>query len=127
MTVRVETPSTLEIQEGPITEPEAFKARGYWSLVFIRFWRDKLAVVSGVFIVLLFISAFVAAEADEDELPVAACLDHVRLSRGAERDLNRRRSVDAYRHDRGESISKHARLPPIRIQLDVPRPSEVSP
>ena len=69
----------------------------------------------------------VAAEADEDEFPVAACLDHFRLSRGAERDLNRRRSVDAYRHDRGESISKHARLPPIRIQLDVPRALKVSP
>jgi len=34
------------------------KARGYWELVFIRFRRDKLAVVSFGFIVFLFAAAF---------------------------------------------------------------------
>jgi peptide/nickel transport system permease protein len=65
VTVRVDTPSALEIQEGPIAEPEAVKARGYWTLVLRRFRRDKLAVVSLGFIVLLFLSAFIGA-------PVAA-------------------------------------------------------
>ena len=37
------------------------KARGYWELVWIRFKRDKLALLSLGFIVLLFISAFIAA------------------------------------------------------------------
>ena len=67
MTVRVDTSSAVEVPFGVPAEPEAFKARGYWSLVFIRFRRDKLAVVSGVFIVLLFISAFAVA-------PLAALL-----------------------------------------------------
>jgi peptide/nickel transport system permease protein len=66
VTVRVDTPSALEIQEGPVA-PEAVKARGYWALVLIRFRRDKLAVVSFGFVVFLFISAFVGA-------PIAAHL-----------------------------------------------------
>ncbi len=65
MTVRVDTPSALEIQEGPVAEPEAVKARGYWNLVLIRFRRDKLAVLSLGFIIFLFLSAFIGA-------PVAA-------------------------------------------------------
>jgi peptide/nickel transport system permease protein len=48
-------------------EPAAVKARGYWTLVFARFKRDKLAVISFGFIVLLFFSAFVGG-------PVAAHL-----------------------------------------------------
>jgi peptide/nickel transport system permease protein len=46
---------------------EAVKARGYWDLVWTRFKRDKLAVVSVGFIVFLFLGAFVGA-------PVAARL-----------------------------------------------------
>jgi len=34
------------------------KARGYWELVWVRFRRDKLAVISAGFIVCLFIAAF---------------------------------------------------------------------
>ena len=61
MTVRVDTPSALDIPlDGP-AEPEAVKARGYWELVFIRFRRDKLAVISFGFIVFLFASAFAGA------------------------------------------------------------------
>jgi peptide/nickel transport system permease protein len=61
VTVRVDTPSALDIPlDGP-AEPEAVKARGYWELVFIRFRRDKLAVISFGFIVFLFASAFAGA------------------------------------------------------------------
>jgi len=67
VTVRVDTPSALEIQEGPVAESETVKARSYWALVLIRFRRDKLAVVSLGFIVFLFLSAFVGG-------PVAAHL-----------------------------------------------------
>ncbi|TML76373.1 MAG: ABC transporter permease [Actinobacteria bacterium] len=58
MTVRVDTPSAVEIPLGPPAEAEVVKARGYWELVFIRFRRDKLAVVSFGFIVFLFAAAF---------------------------------------------------------------------
>ena len=61
MTVRVDTPSAVEIPSGPAVEPEAVKARGYWELVFIRFRRDRLAVASFGFIVFLFFAAFVGA------------------------------------------------------------------
>jgi peptide/nickel transport system permease protein len=37
------------------------KARGYWELVWLRFRRDRIAVASGLFIVLLFIIAFAGA------------------------------------------------------------------
>jgi peptide/nickel transport system permease protein len=40
-------------------EPEAVKARGYWELVWIRLKRDRLAIVSGIFIVFLFLACFV--------------------------------------------------------------------
>jgi peptide/nickel transport system permease protein len=40
---------------------EAVRARGYWELVWIRFKRDKVAIVSGVFIVLLIFVAFAGA------------------------------------------------------------------
>jgi len=67
VTVRVDTSSPVEIPlDGPAA-PEAVKARGYWSLVLIRFRRDRLAVASGLFIVFLFIAAFVVA-------PIAAKL-----------------------------------------------------
>jgi len=58
VTVRVDTPSAVEIPLGPPAEAEVVKARGYWELVFIRFRRDKLAVVSFGFIVFLFAAAF---------------------------------------------------------------------
>jgi ABC-type dipeptide/oligopeptide/nickel transport system permease subunit len=61
VTVRVDTPSAVEIPLGPVAEPEAVKARGYWELVFIRFRRDRLAVASFGFIVFLFFAAFVGA------------------------------------------------------------------
>jgi len=66
VTVRVDT--TLEVPvDAPPSEPEAVKARGYWSLVLARFRRDKLAVASLGFIVFLFLSAFIGG-------PVAAHL-----------------------------------------------------
>jgi peptide/nickel transport system permease protein len=43
------------------------KARGYWELIWIRFKRDRVAVASIVFIVLLLLAAFVGA-------PIAAHL-----------------------------------------------------
>jgi peptide/nickel transport system permease protein len=43
--------------EDLVIEPEV-KARGYWELVWIRFKRDKLAIVSLGFIVFLFITAW---------------------------------------------------------------------
>ena len=49
----------------PAEPLEAVKARGYWELVFVRFMRDKLAVVSLGFVVFLFLAAFIGA-------PVAA-------------------------------------------------------
>jgi peptide/nickel transport system permease protein len=61
VTVRVDTPSAVEIQLGGPAEPEAVKARGYWELVLIRFRRDKLAVTSFGFIVFLFAAAFAGA------------------------------------------------------------------
>jgi peptide/nickel transport system permease protein len=61
VTVRVDTPSTLDVPVGAPAEPEAVKARGYWELVFIRFRRDKLAVGSFGFIVFLFAAAFIGA------------------------------------------------------------------
>jgi peptide/nickel transport system permease protein len=39
----------------------AVRARGYWELVWIRFKRDKIAVASGIVIILLVLIAFVGA------------------------------------------------------------------
>jgi peptide/nickel transport system permease protein len=61
VTVRVDTPSAVEIPSGPVAELEQVKARGYWVGVLLRFRRDKLAVVSAGFIVFLFLAAFVGA------------------------------------------------------------------
>ena len=38
---------------------EAVKARGYWELIWIRFRRDRLALASIGFIILLILMAFV--------------------------------------------------------------------
>ena len=48
-----------------------------------------------------------------DERPVAARLERFGFCRDAERDLNRRRCVYPYGHDRGEGISKQGVVPPI--------------
>jgi ABC-type dipeptide/oligopeptide/nickel transport system permease subunit len=40
---------------------EHVKARGYWELVWLRFRRDKFAIVGGAFIVLLILAAFIGA------------------------------------------------------------------
>src|SRR5436190_23294172 len=37
------------------------RARGYWELVWIRFRRDKVAIASGIFIILLILTAFAGA------------------------------------------------------------------
>src|SRR3954467_3459529 len=37
------------------------RARGYWELVWIRFRRDKIAITSGIAIIVLLITAFVGA------------------------------------------------------------------
>ena len=42
-------------------ETEAVRARGYWELVWRRFRRDKVAIASGIFIILLILVAFVGA------------------------------------------------------------------
>jgi peptide/nickel transport system permease protein len=58
VSVRVDTPSALDIPAGAAPEPEAVKARGYWELVWIRFKRDKIALLSFGVVILLFASAF---------------------------------------------------------------------
>src|SRR3954469_1962707 len=40
---------------------EAVRARGYWELVWRRFRRDKVAIASGIFIIMLILVAFVGA------------------------------------------------------------------
>src|SRR5262245_64124433 len=42
-------------------DAEAVRARGYWELVWIRFKRDRVAIASGIFIILLVLVAFVGA------------------------------------------------------------------
>src|SRR3954449_65317 len=46
---------------GEIGDLEAVRARGYWELVWIRFRRDKIAITSGIAIIVLLITAFVGA------------------------------------------------------------------
>ena len=46
---------------GELGEFESVKARGYWEQVWIRFRRDKVAIAGGVFIILLFLIAFIGA------------------------------------------------------------------
>jgi peptide/nickel transport system permease protein len=40
---------------------EAVRARGYWELVWLRFRRDKVAIASGILIILLILIAFAGA------------------------------------------------------------------
>jgi peptide/nickel transport system permease protein len=42
-------------------DPDAVKARGYWELIWIRLRRDKLAIAGGIFIVVMFLVAFIGA------------------------------------------------------------------
>jgi peptide/nickel transport system permease protein len=43
---------------GELGEVEAVRARGYWELVWIRFKRDKVAIASGISIIILIAIAF---------------------------------------------------------------------
>ena len=57
----------LEAQ-GALGEAEQVKARGYWEQVWLRFRRDRVAVLGGVFIVCLLLVAFVGAPLAEQGL-----------------------------------------------------------
>jgi peptide/nickel transport system permease protein len=46
---------------GELGEIQEVKARGYWEQVWRRFRKDKVAIASGIFIVLLFFTAFAGA------------------------------------------------------------------
>jgi peptide/nickel transport system permease protein len=46
---------------GELGETEAVRARGYWEQVWRRFRRDKVAIGSGIFIILLLLVAFAGA------------------------------------------------------------------
>jgi peptide/nickel transport system permease protein len=46
---------------GELGEAEAVRARGYWEQVWRRFRRDRVALASGVFILLLVLAAFAGA------------------------------------------------------------------
>jgi peptide/nickel transport system permease protein len=67
VSVRVDTPDAVGLSVDSHFEPETVKARGYWELVWIRFRRDKIAVLSFGVVVLLFAAAFAGA-------PIAAHL-----------------------------------------------------
>ena len=47
-----------EETHGQLGETEEIRARGYWELVWRRFRRDKVAIASGIFIILLIAVAF---------------------------------------------------------------------
>jgi peptide/nickel transport system permease protein len=60
--------AAVAVEAGPeLGEFEPVRARGYWEQVWLRFRRDRVAIGGGLFIVFLFLSAFVGA-------PVAAHL-----------------------------------------------------
>src|SRR5690242_21534419 len=51
--------TAVGVESGPeLGESEEVRARGYWELVWRRFRRDKVAIASGVFIILLIVVAF---------------------------------------------------------------------
>ncbi len=58
MSTRVEPAAPLGVPVEAAEPQEAVEARGFWSLAYARFKRDKLAVISFGFIILLFLSAF---------------------------------------------------------------------
>ena len=54
--------ATVTVGSGPeFGEATQVKARGYWELVWLRFRRDKFAIVGGAFIVSLILVAFLGA------------------------------------------------------------------
>jgi peptide/nickel transport system permease protein len=54
--------SSIALESGAeLGELVEVKARGYWEQVWIRFRRDKVAIASGIFIILLFLMCFVGA------------------------------------------------------------------
>jgi peptide/nickel transport system permease protein len=54
--------STIAIESGAeLGETEAVRARGYWEQVWRRFRRDRVAIGSGIFIIVLLIIAFPGA------------------------------------------------------------------
>ena len=62
--------STVQEAQASVQVPpsaQAVKARGYWELIWIRLRRDKVAIAGGIFIIFMFLAAFVGA-------PIAAHL-----------------------------------------------------
>jgi peptide/nickel transport system permease protein len=60
--------AAVAVEAGPqLGEFEPVRARGYWEQVWLRFRRDKVAIGGGVFILFLFLAAFIGA-------PIAAHL-----------------------------------------------------
>jgi peptide/nickel transport system permease protein len=60
--------AAVAVEAGPqLGEFEPVRARGYWEQVWLRFRRDKVAIGGGLFIVFLFLAAFIGA-------PIAAHL-----------------------------------------------------
>ena len=58
--IDIQADDAVPLDAAPLDgEVKAVKARGYWELVWIRFRRDKLALASVGFIILLFLAAFV--------------------------------------------------------------------
>jgi len=54
--------AAIATESGPdLGGTEAVRARGYWELVWRRFRRDKVAIASGIFIILLIFVAFFGA------------------------------------------------------------------
>ena len=61
--------STIAIESGAeLGETEAVRARGYWEQVWRRFRRDRVAIGSGIFIIVLLIIAFPGASFAESRL-----------------------------------------------------------
>jgi peptide/nickel transport system permease protein len=61
--------STIAIESGAeLGEVEAVRARGYWEQVWRRFKRDRVAIGSGIFIIVLLIIAFPGASFAESRL-----------------------------------------------------------
>src|ERR687884_1712204 len=60
--------AAVAVEAGPeLGEFEPVRARGYWEQVWLRFRRDRVAIGGGLFIVFLFLAAFIGS-------PIAAKL-----------------------------------------------------
>jgi ABC-type dipeptide/oligopeptide/nickel transport system permease subunit len=55
--------STVQEVQASVSVPAAqtVKVRGYWELIWIRLRRDRFAIAGGIFIIVLFLAAFVGA------------------------------------------------------------------